>query len=403
MFKYSLTRRVGHRFAAKLLAEMIGIPNVRNFLMDTGYYILHFTKVLINDKDLFMQEFSSLILAEISNDMFGAAQLLKECPHMNFLFERFQSPDPDVKRNNLQIMYNILQDPIGAIAIINTKNFNLNLIYDLYDSPYPEIQRLALKIVADLVSRNQDDSMQDNFRRSNGLQALMKFLDALYSYGIIDHLVHTVQGNMQASVYEISCHGIGMMALYAEAAKELTDSNCMKNILDILKTETFKWTVRQAAMFALTQLLKCDIQNCHDFLDIQGQNYLIWLMKQTVEKVPIEILIGAVECLTTIAKNQSLRSSIISTDVIDVICTSFELTCPITTDYKIACCNALSVLCMDNVGRSAFLKVHGPSRLYNLLCDVRSIPIRNAAAQIVQLLCVDPVLADAFVQARYLN
>lgn len=89
--------------------------------MDTSYYICYFAKVFISDKDLFMQEFSSSILAEISNDLFGAAQLLKQCPNMNFLFERIQSPNPDVKKNTLEIMFNLLQDPIGIKEIIATK------------------------------------------------------------------------------------------------------------------------------------------------------------------------------------------------------------------------------------------------------------------------------------------
>lgn len=75
-----------------------------------------------------MQEFSSSILAEISNDLFGAAQLLKQCSNMNFLFERVQSPDPDVKKNTLEIMFNLLQDPIGTKEIIETKvNWNKHL------------------------------------------------------------------------------------------------------------------------------------------------------------------------------------------------------------------------------------------------------------------------------------
>lgn len=72
-------------------------------------------------------------------------------------------------------------------------------------------------------------------------------------------------------------------------------------------------------------------------------------------------------------------------------------------EFKIACSNALSVFCMDKAGRVAFLKVNGPNRLYNMLSDVKSTAIRNSAAQLVQLLCGDPVLADAFVSARYLN
>nr|XP_012135252.1 PREDICTED: armadillo repeat-containing protein 3 isoform X2 [Megachile rotundata] len=459
------------RFAAKLLAEMVAIPNVLNFLLDSNYYIPHFTKVLINDQDLFMQEFSSLILAEMSKDPFGAAQMLNQCTDMDFLFERIQSPDPDVKKNSIEIIYNLLQDPTGAPMIIETKNFNLSAVYDLYNSPYPEIQKLALDVVTDLVSRNQDDHLQDLFRRSNGLQALLKFLDniewedlhskaflilrlacdnvataemfddiggikemmnylegtvnsnlfmealdvvvrlsdsprgrhALYTYGIIDYLLRTLVGNVQPEIYEISCHGIGMMTLYDRAGKDLTASGCVTNILDIVKNENLKWSTRQAALFALKQLLTCDLKNCENFLSIQGQNYFLRMMKQPIGKVPVEVLVGMVKCFIIIARNQILRPTVVNVEVIDAMCTSFELTCPSMDDFKIACCNALAVLCMEKAGRAAFLKAHGHKRLYTLLTEVRSTPIRNAAAQLIQLLCGDPVLANAFVSAKYLN
>lgn len=100
---------------------MVAIPNVRNFLLDSDHYIPHFTRVLINEKDLFMQEFSSLILSVISNDIYGAAHLLNQCSDMNFLYDRIQSPDPDVKKNTLQIIYNLLQDPVAANKVVEAK------------------------------------------------------------------------------------------------------------------------------------------------------------------------------------------------------------------------------------------------------------------------------------------
>lgn len=48
-------------------------------------------------------------------------------------------------------------------------------------------------------------------------------------------------------------------------------------------------------------------------------------MKQTVGKVPVEFLIGAVKCLTTIAMYQLLRTIIVNGEIIDVICAAFEV------------------------------------------------------------------------------
>lgn len=61
------------------------------------------------------------------------------------------------------------------------QSFDLQLVYELFDSPYTEIQKLALNVVADLMRRNKDDRLHDRFRRTNGLGALLKFLDVKYS------------------------------------------------------------------------------------------------------------------------------------------------------------------------------------------------------------------------------
>lgn len=42
-------------------------------------------------------------------------------------------------------------------------------------------------------------------------------------------------------------------------------------ISDVLKNDNLNWSARQAALFALNQLMKCDIKNCEEFLTIQGQ------------------------------------------------------------------------------------------------------------------------------------
>ncbi|KAK2588513.1 hypothetical protein KPH14_001089 [Odynerus spinipes] len=407
------------RFAAKLLAEMTIIPCVRDFLLKSNDYIPHFTKVLMNEQDIFMQEFSSLILVELSKDMYGAAQLLKNCPNMNFVYERIQSPDPDVKKNNIEIIYNLMQDLVGAQEVVSAPDFSLPLIYKLFEEPYPEIQRLALSVVGNLLARNKDEHMQNLFRETKGLEALFNFLDnddwhdlhsevlkilalaldnhktvelldsiggtqriykymedttnsqlfldafdivvrladtlvgrkALHLCGINDHLTNTLQGATQPEICRITCNGIGKMASYGPAVERLSTIDFLiKDTLDILKNETFPWSSRHAALFALNELLNYDKNSCENFLRLNG-----------------------------------------------------EIDCPTLDELKILCCNALSKLCIDTIGRDAFLKIHGPSKLHYLLSDLHSIPVRNAAVQLVQLLCADPVLANVFVQTKYLS
>ncbi|KAG7207756.1 hypothetical protein KM043_009366 [Ampulex compressa] len=459
------------RFAGMLLAEMTVIASVRNFLMDSNFYVQHFTKVLMNEQDTFMQEFSSLILARLSKDAYGASQLLKHFFDANVLFERIQSPDPDVQKNNLDILYNLIQDPTGIAEIIKAKDFDLKLIYQLFASSYPEIQSLALQVIADLLARNKNERLQTLFRQSNGLEALLNFLEneewrdlhhevlqtlrlatdnpttaelfddiggirrmfkyidevsdfkhfpaafdtivnlantangrkALHSYGIIGYLLNALRDTKRPEIHEISCRGVGTMTYFDPAAKELTAANCIKNLFDVLKNESLTYTAKRTAAFALEQLLMYDIENCKRFVEFQGQNYLMWLIKQSTGKIPIEIQIASLRMVKSIAKFPSLRNILTTEDIIDAICTRFEGTCPSLDELKIACCSALSMICIDKVARDVFLKAHGPSRLYNLLCDIESIPVRNAAAQLVQQLCADPNIANAFVKSKYLS
>ena len=55
----------------------------------------------------------------------------------------------------------------------------------------------------------------------------------------MDYLLGTLMGNVQADMYEISCHGIGMMTLCNEAVKDLTAGKCVKNILGRSKESFF--------------------------------------------------------------------------------------------------------------------------------------------------------------------
>lgn len=104
---------------------MAAITFVKNYLLESEIHLPMFTKIVMEDPDTFMQEYSSLILAEISKNPYGAAKLLEQCPSLDFLFENLKISDPDVKKNNLQIIENLLKDLIGAEKIIGSQvNFH---------------------------------------------------------------------------------------------------------------------------------------------------------------------------------------------------------------------------------------------------------------------------------------
>ncbi|KMQ94440.1 armadillo repeat-containing protein 3-like protein [Lasius niger] len=163
------------RFAAKLLVEMIAVPDVTTYFIESNY-LLHFVELLTIEKDIFMQEYFSAILVRLSRNPYAAALLANHCLNMNFLFDGMQSSDPDVKKNNIEILYNLMQDPVAAHKISKTEKFNFPLLYQHFESLYPEIQYLALNVVASIIERSKDEDIQSLFHETNGVEALLNFL-----------------------------------------------------------------------------------------------------------------------------------------------------------------------------------------------------------------------------------
>ncbi|KAG5326846.1 ARMC3 protein, partial [Acromyrmex heyeri] len=154
---------------------MTVVPDVINDLIESNY-IGHFTKLLMREEDIFMQEYLSAVLAKLSEDPYGNALLANHCLNASILFERFQSPDPDIKKHNLEILHNLMHDPIAAHEISKSKKFNFSALYQHFESSYPEIQHLALDVAADLISRNRDEDIQSLFHETNGVKMLLDFL-----------------------------------------------------------------------------------------------------------------------------------------------------------------------------------------------------------------------------------
>ncbi|XP_032669530.1 armadillo repeat-containing protein 3-like [Odontomachus brunneus] len=123
-----------------------------------------------------MQEYFSAILVKLSKDPCGIALLVEYCSNMDFLFEKIQSSDPDVKKNNIEILYNIMQDPVGAYKILKSQQFNFPLLFQHFESSYPEIQQHALIIVATIIGINKNEDVQSLFFKENGVQTLLNFL-----------------------------------------------------------------------------------------------------------------------------------------------------------------------------------------------------------------------------------
>jgi hypothetical protein len=70
---------------------------------------------------------------------------------------------------------------------------------------------------------------------------------------------------------------------------------------------------------------------------------------------------------------------------------------------KIACCNLLVRFPIIEMARKIYVQIGVLKKLYELITDVESVPVRKAATELTLLLCSDPFLAKLFIQEGYLE
>lgn len=99
---------------------MMAMPDVMSYFIESNY-LLHFVELLTSEEDIFIQEYFSAILARLSKNPYASVLLAEHCLNMDFLFNGIQSLDPDIKKNNLEILHNLMQDPVAACKVLKTE------------------------------------------------------------------------------------------------------------------------------------------------------------------------------------------------------------------------------------------------------------------------------------------
>ncbi|XP_011064506.1 PREDICTED: uncharacterized protein LOC105152112 [Acromyrmex echinatior] len=353
---------------------MAVVPDVINDLIESNC-IGHFTKLLMREEDIFMQEYLSAVLAKLSEDPYGNALLAN---HLNasILFERFQSPDPDIKKHNLEILHNLMHDPIAAYEISKSKKFNFSALYQHFESSYPEIQHLALDVTADLIGRNKDKDIQSLFHETNGVKMLLDFLK-------------------NDEWNDLHVKALNILRFAAEnpvVVDELIESGSIPQILYYIKH------MENPKLFIEALRILVHVANT-----FKGRKDYLWqMLKHSIEQVPVETCIVALEVLLAMARHLTFRDTMINFDTIDTICLLLESTYPFVDEFKIACCKLLSALCLEESGRHYFLKAKGFQRIFTFITDAYSVSVRNATLQLIQAISTDLTVAKFFVENKYL-
>ncbi|XP_072234177.1 armadillo repeat-containing protein 3 [Leuresthes tenuis] len=123
------------------------------------------------EEDTVVHEFATLCLASLSVDFVCKVQIFDN-NGLPPLIQLLSSPDPDVKKNSLETIFNLVQD-YQSCQTVHQLGGILPLV-ELLKSEFPLIQHLSIKTLQCLTT---DADARNTFREEQGFEKLMDILD----------------------------------------------------------------------------------------------------------------------------------------------------------------------------------------------------------------------------------
>ncbi|KAG6441864.1 uncharacterized protein LOC115448221 [Manduca sexta] len=244
------------RFALKALAQLCQLPRGPEQVLANPQNLRKIAFMLVKMEDVFVLEFASLVLSELTKEPLGCEQLVS-ANILSSLFSRMKnSLDPDVQKNCLQTLSNLLDDPVCASEVTKNQQFSWPSLLALMQSSFLAIQHAALRTVDQLVCRYKDQVVQKTFRASTGVLDLCDILES-YEFrdvhtqvlGVLRNYVETEEN--AAHLYQSGC--ILRLLAYLEMALPAMKPHC----LAVLTKMSFNSNGRDALYETGTDLVFC--------------------------------------------------------------------------------------------------------------------------------------------------
>uniref|UniRef100_A0A3Q2NTY0 Armadillo repeat containing 3 n=1 Tax=Fundulus heteroclitus TaxID=8078 RepID=A0A3Q2NTY0_FUNHE len=141
---------------------------------------------LTPEEDAVVQEFATLCLASLSADFTCRVQIYAN-NGMPPVIRLLTSSDPDVTKNSLEIIFNLVQDYKCLQAVHELGG--IPSLLELLKSDFPVIQRLALKTLQCVTS---DKETRETFREEQGFEKLMDILSNMDLADLHGEALHIV-------------------------------------------------------------------------------------------------------------------------------------------------------------------------------------------------------------------
>ncbi|XP_028659176.1 armadillo repeat-containing protein 3 [Erpetoichthys calabaricus] len=275
----SLTKLISHedklvrRNAVMALAVMSAHGEVKRLLKKMDI-IASVIDRLAPEEEVVIHEFASLCLSFLSSEPTVKVQIFND-DGLEPLIALLSSPDPDVKKNSLETIYNLVQDFYSRAVISELKGIPPML--ELLKTEFPVIQQLALKTLATITS---DVENRVALRECQGLDRLIEILGSqelsdlhvdtllvvsncledeevmalIQQTGALDKLLHFARTSSQMEIQRNAVRAILRAAHNNENKKMLHEHNVEQVLITLLGVDHNE--VREVTCLAITVM--CD-------------------------------------------------------------------------------------------------------------------------------------------------
>ncbi|KAM4828748.1 armadillo repeat-containing protein 3 [Thomomys bottae] len=323
---------------------------------------------LAPEEEVVIHEFASLCLANMSIEYTGKAQIF-ENGGLEPLIRLLSSPDPDVKKNSIECIYNLVQD-FQCRTLLQELNAIPPMI-ELLKSEYPIIQQLALKTFGVITNDKESRAM-------------------LRENQVLDHLLRILETKEWSDLH------VEALAVIANCLEDLDtmllmqQSGALRKLLSFAESSTVPDIQKNAAK-AIAKAAY-DPENRKLFHEQEVEKSLVTLLGSENDGTKI----AASQAISAMSENSSSKDFFSTQGIPQLV----QLLKSDNDEVREAAALALANLTTNHVANSkATAEAEAINPLINLLTSNREGAIANAATVLTNLAIQEPLRANIQGQA----
>ncbi|KAF7214033.1 armadillo repeat-containing protein 3 isoform X3 [Nothobranchius furzeri] len=293
------------------------------------------------DEDTVIHEYATLCLTTLSVDFVGKAQIF-ENNGLPPLIVLLSSSDPDVKKNSLQVIFNLVQ-------LIHSNGGLARLLEFILTPNTPEIKCITIKCLTRVAQSSES-------RKVLHEQDVEKVLVGLLSVE-------------NTSVKALVCQAVAAMGLHPSSRDSFRDLGCIPAMVELLSSENL--ALREAASQALSSLTVNNQPNAFAVYTAGGHKILVRLLNGSCSKT----VASSAATLCLMAGEVVIRSSILSHKGMEALVEPLKSKDPQVLVNSMQC---VTVLACDKEARTQFRQAGGLQLLVNLLQTKDKDVLHNA-------------------------